>query len=739
MPVFLPVGGKEICPKITVMMLAVLLSAVWVVPSAVAEAAPETVIFGGDANYPPLEWDDRGRETGFVIDLEDALADLGGFQPVHQLGDWPDVVGALEDGTVDVVPMFVSDERRTRFRFTSPFYHLSHAIYSAPEVPAVGSVADLQGERVAVERSSYAHRRLQELQVDATAVLTRNTREALEAVVEGRATYAILAAPVAERLIDINDFDLRAGGPTLWPQAYAFAVAKDRDDLANRLEQLLARAILSGRYEAVYESWEDHLVPRERSLWERLRWIVLIATPIGIAAAAALAWSWALRRTVNKRTRQLREQLHRRKAAEAQLRYLANFDRHTDMPEYHHLVELVDGVLSTAGNDAATREVVVLRLAEMDDIVRTFGYTVAREFVRSFAARMKSLDFEACGYLGRGVFAVVGQKDAVTARMPDLTTELATTDMTLYPQVLGGVAYWPGHGTKAADVIRHAETALSVAISRNHSWAVYHPSMEPDQRDMQIVAAFRACGGRGLSAVLQPQIDLRSGRVVAAEALVRWTNPKLGSVPPGKLVQLLERAGLINQVTAFMIDEAVRIAVQLRRKHGPCPVSVNVAAYDLLATDLPSTVEDALARHAGRPSDLKLELTETSVMDDPEQAQRVLEKLRELGIAIAIDDFGTGYASLSYLSSFPISELKIDQAFVRDMLWSRRNASIVRSTIAMAHELGLLTVAEGAEDMATVDALRDYGCMRVQGYAISKPVPEAELSSLLTQPRRAFG
>src|SRR5690606_30802755 len=112
---------------------------------------------------------------------------------------------------------------------------------------------------------------------------------------------------------------------------------------------------------------------------------VLIATPIAIAAAAALAWSWALRRTVNKRTRQLREQLYRRKAAEAQLRHLANFDRHTDMPEYHHLVELVDGVLSTAGGEAGTREVVVLRLAAMDDIVRTFGYSVAREFVRSFA------------------------------------------------------------------------------------------------------------------------------------------------------------------------------------------------------------------------------------------------------------------------------------------------------------------------------------------------------------------
>src|SRR5690606_33672492 len=126
---------------------------------------------------------------------------------------------------------------------------------------------------------------------------------------------------------------------------------------------------------------------------------------------------------------------------------------------------------------------------------------------------------------------------------------------------------------------------------------VYHPSMEPDERDMQIVAAFRASDGKGLSALLQPQVDLRTGRVVAAEALVRWRDPKLGSVPPAKLVPLLERAGLVSQITAFMIDEAVRIAVQLRRRHGPCPVSVNVAAYDLLATDLPSIVEDALARH----------------------------------------------------------------------------------------------------------------------------------------------
>src|SRR5690606_16056348 len=114
------------------------------------------------------------------------------------------------------------------------------------------------------------------------------------------------------------------------------------------------------------------------------------------------------------------------------------------------------------------------------------------------------------------------------------------------------VAYWPHHGTKAADMIRYAETALSVAVSRNHSWAVYHPGMEPDERDMQIVAAFRASKGKGLSVVLQPQVDLRRGEVVAAEALVRWTDPKLGFVPPGKLIPLLERAGLISQVTAFM-------------------------------------------------------------------------------------------------------------------------------------------------------------------------------------------
>jgi EAL domain-containing protein (putative c-di-GMP-specific phosphodiesterase class I) len=191
-------------------------------------------------------------------------------------------------------------------------------------------------------------------------------------------------------------------------------------------------------------------------------------------------------------------------------------------------------------------------------------------------------------------------------------------------------------------------------------------------------------------------------------------------------IPLLENSGLIGQITEQMIDEAVRVAALLRKRGVPCCISVNIAAYDLIETQLSAVVRHALVRYQGLPSDLKLELTETSVATDPQRVKNVLVELSELGIYASVDDFGTGYSSLSYLSVFPIRELKIDRSFVTDMLDNPRNHSIVRSTILMARELGLATVAEGVEDDRTLQMLKKEGCDVAQGYVIARPLPEAD-------------
>ncbi len=257
--------------------------------------------------------------------------------------------------------------------------------------------------------------------------------------------------------------------------------------------------------------------------------------------------------------------------------------------------------------------------------------------------------------------------------------------------------------------------------------------MEPDPINAAIVSAFRQDPVEGLYSVFQPQIDLRSQKIVAAEALVRWNHPDLGFISPDKFIPLIEKAGLVYKVTAIMLHEAARLSSLLRKLKLPITISVNIAVYDLISTDLPSIVADALSRNKAQPSDLKLELTETSFASDSRSLQSVVDQIRELGVSIAIDDFGTGYSSLSYLSILPIQELKIDRMFVYDMANNERNRNIVRSTILLAQTLGLVSVAEGAEDANTLRILNEYGCDRVQGYVFSKPLAEPELIKFIQE------
>lgn len=372
------------------------------------------------------------------------------------------------------------------------------------------------------------------------------------------------------------------------------------------------------------------------------------------------------------------------------------------------------------------KEILVLKLTDLDVIVRTLGFARAEMIVTAFARQLHQLADSLSAYLGRGVFALFINKSDAQQLMESLHAAVIDADPGLSSPFIGGSAYWPEHGRSASKLMRHAETALAMSESRRRRWLAYEPAMEPSRVDLDIMSIFSDGNVQGMFPVFQPQLDLRSGKITSAEVLVRWQHPRLGLVPPNVFIPLLENSGLIEQVTAQMIDEAVRVAVLLRQRNLPCCISVNISAHDLTETHLADIISQTLVRYKGLPSDIKLELTETSVASDPQRVKQVLTQLSELGVYASVDDFGTGYSSLSYLSMFPIRELKIDRSFVGDMLINPRNHSIVRSTILMARELGLGTVAEGVEDDKTLQMLKKEGCAIAQGYVIARPLPETE-------------
>jgi EAL domain-containing protein (putative c-di-GMP-specific phosphodiesterase class I) len=206
------------------------------------------------------------------------------------------------------------------------------------------------------------------------------------------------------------------------------------------------------------------------------------------------------------------------------------------------------------------------------------------------------------------------------------------------------------------------------------------------------------------------------------EALVRWQHPQRGLVPPLQFIPFAEQTGFIRELTLWMFEQCARAAGVLAEQ-GVAQISINLSTRDLMDHELPTRLDSLLRRHGAKAAGFCLEITESAIMDDPQRAQATLARLAEAGFKLSIDDFGTGYSSLAYLKQLPVHELKIDKSFVMAMDQDRGDAMIVRSTIELAHNLGLSVVAEGVESEAIVQALQALGCDQAQGYHYSKPVP----------------
>jgi len=225
---------------------------------------------------------------------------------------------------------------------------------------------------------------------------------------------------------------------------------------------------------------------------------------------------------------------------------------------------------------------------------------------------------------------------------------------------------------------------------------------------------------------LQPKIELASGRLLGAEALVRWQHPTRGLVPPMAFIPFAEQTGFVRQLTQWIFNEAAR-QWPLLRAVGLQRVSVNLSTRDLLDQDLLAKLQAVLQRHGAPAAAFCLEITESAIMDEPQRALAMLNGLSNAGFKLSIDDFGTGYSSLAYLKKLPVDELKIDKSFVLAMASDADDAKIVRSTIELAHNLGLTVVAEGVETADILQQLRGLQCDEAQGYFISRPMPACDM------------
>ena len=400
----------------------------------------------------------------------------------------------------------------------------------------------------------------------------------------------------------------------------------------------------------------------------------------------------------------------------------------------------IDAAASHAGSDTPgpTVAVIMLDLDRFKHVNDVLGYRVGDLLLGRVGERLSQQIVrggDLVARLGGDEFAVLlrhggaAQAESVARRLSaafdtPLTLEEHTVDMGAGI----GMACWPQHAGDADTLLSRAEVAMYAAKRRSHGPLMYDASIDAASAQMlSLLTELRQALERDeLRLYLQPKLTLGTGRVGGAEALVRWQHPLRGLVPPIEFIPFAEQTGFIRVLTMWVFEEAARHWLALQAEGVTLTMSVNLSTRDLLDPELPQKFDALLVKHRVPAEAFCLEITESAIMDDPQRALATLNRLSELGFRLSIDDFGTGYSSLAYLKRLPVDELKIDKSFVMSMAHDPDDAKIVRSTIDLAHNLGLSVVAEGVETEQVWALLRELDCDEAQGYHMGKPMPAGE-------------
>jgi EAL domain-containing protein (putative c-di-GMP-specific phosphodiesterase class I) len=347
--------------------------------------------------------------------------------------------------------------------------------------------------------------------------------------------------------------------------------------------------------------------------------------------------------------------------------------------------------------------------------------------------------------LGGDEFAAVIPHVSTLDELSDLAGRLArllgepidVAGVRMRVQASVGISVAPDHAESVSTLLKHADIALYRAKSNRGEIQIYRP--EIDQHTVERLALLgdlhSALDQEQFVLAYQPQVSAQTGEVLGVEALARWIHPRHGLIGPDVFIPLAENSGLIARLSHWGIETAISALARWRAAGHEITMAVNISARSLSDVDLPEFIAELLTRHKVPASRLAIEVTESTIMADAKRASEVLGQLRELGVQLAVDDFGTGYSSLSYLRRIAIDELKIDKSFVMQMGIDDNSAIIVRSTVEMAHNLGLVVTAEGVEDLPTLRALQKLGCDRVQGFYYSPALPADALEAWLNTRR----
>ncbi len=421
-----------------------------------------------------------------------------------------------------------------------------------------------------------------------------------------------------------------------------------------------------------------------------------------------------------------------RKRQQERIRYLAERDQVTGLSNRNSL-------LSELARTAPARTLMLVSIDRLQDITDLHGSAFGDALMRAVADRLHGLAADAVmiARLAEDEFAIIlsagePSAQALAERIVDAfrAQPVVFGDRSRRISISVGIAEADG-ASPAEEIVGNAHFAL-IKAKMSENIIHYEPAMRQavEAREALEAELRRALAREEFELFYQPQIELRSGRVVGAEALIRWRHPQRGYVPPGEFLPVVNTTSLSEGVASFILNSACRQAAAWQRLGHPLRIGINLAQSQFQTGDLVADVARVLREHALDPRLLELEVTENIILDSGQNAQAKLAALRDIGVKIAFDDFGTGYGSLTYLKAFPLDSIKIDQTFVKTLQFGTDDAAIVSATIGLGHALGLSVIAEGVETEATAKLLAVMGCDEGQGYLFSKPLQASDFEAL---------
>ena len=426
-----------------------------------------------------------------------------------------------------------------------------------------------------------------------------------------------------------------------------------------------------------------------------------------------------------------------RKQAQDRAEFLSYHDVLTGLPNQLLLQDRLQQAIAFSNSTGTKLALMIIDLDRFKTINDFLGHNAGDrllvEVARRLSGRMRSTD--TLSRQGGDEFNLLltnlAEPDAIVTFLGELMGDIQLPfwvegqELTISASV--GVAIYPEDGADFESLLKKADMAMYQAkdAGRN-AYRFFNQEMNEEAVEQITMHAglWRALEAEQFVLYFQPQFDIPSGRLIGAEALIRWNHPDLGLVSPARFIPVAEETGLVVQIGDWVLREACREAVKWRDAgRAGVVVAVNLSAVQFKRGDIEQSIARALNESGLDPAQLELELTESILIRDSENVLSSVRRLKQMGIKLSIDDFGTGYSSLSYLKRFEVDKLKIDQTFVRDLVDNPEDAAIVRAIVQMAHSLGLRTIAEGVESQPVLEILRGYGCDEVQGFHCGRPTP----------------